>query len=95
MNRFKVFDLLHRGIRNALAQLLLQAGKTNFGNPREVACLGRNGQEIFNLLSIHATDEAEITLAALEERLTGATSAMVMEPRNIDTLQAELESQHY
>jgi hypothetical protein len=93
MNRFKVFDLLHRGIRNALAQLLLQAGKTDFGNPPEVACLGRTGQEIFSLLSIHAADEEEITLAALEEKLPGATHHMVMVHRKLDKLQTELESQ--
>ncbi|HEX8530768.1 MAG TPA: hemerythrin domain-containing protein [Cytophagales bacterium] len=93
MNRFKVFDLLHRGIRNALAQLLLQAGKTDFGNPLEVACLGRAGQEIFSLLSIHAADEEEITLAALEEKLPGATSQMVTVHRKLEKLQNELESQ--
>jgi hypothetical protein len=92
-NRFKVFDLLHRGIRNALAQLLLQAGKTDFGNAREVACLGRNGHEIFCLLSIHASDEEEITLAALEEKLPGATNATVAAHQKLENLQAELESQ--
>jgi len=92
-NRFKVFDLLHRGIRNALAQLLLQAGKTDFGNPREVACLGRAGQEIFSLLSIHAADEEEVTLAAMEEKLPGATSLTVAAHRKIEKLQAELECQ--
>ncbi|MBD0254606.1 MAG: hemerythrin domain-containing protein [Cytophagales bacterium] len=93
INRFKAFDLLHRGIRNALAQLLLQAGKTDFGNPPEVACLGRTGQEIFSLLSIHAADEEEIILAALEEKLPGATSHMVTVHRKLEKLQTELESQ--
>ncbi|CAA9295233.1 MAG: hypothetical protein AVDCRST_MAG56-4970 [uncultured Cytophagales bacterium] len=92
-NRFKVFDLLHRGIRNALAQLLLQAGKTDFGDPGEVASLGRAGQEIFALLSTHAADEEEVTLAALEEKLPGATGQTVAAHRKIEKLQAELEFQ--
>ncbi len=93
MNRFKVFDLPHRGIRNALAQLLLLTGKTDFGNAREVSCLNRMGQEIFNLLAVHAVEKEEIILAPLEERLPGASRRSLTAHQKIEKLRAELESQ--
>jgi hypothetical protein len=92
-NRFKVFDLLHRGLRNALAQLILLTGKTDFANFREVTCLHRVGQEIFGLLAVYAADKTEITLAALEERLPGATAHLTGPYCKIEKLRAELENQ--
>ncbi len=92
-NRFKVFDLFHRGLRNALAQLILLTGKTDFTNLCEVTCLQRTGREIFGLLSVYATDKAEITLAALEERLPGATAHLAGPHCKIEKLRAELENQ--
>ena len=93
MSRFKVYDLPHRGIRNALAQLLLLAGKTDFRDSREVSGLHRIGLEIFNLLNKHAADEEEITLAALEKKHPGASLSDIASHRKASKLLAELEGQ--
>jgi hypothetical protein len=93
MSRFKVYDLPHRGIRNALAQLLLLAGKTDFRDAREVAGLHRTGQEVINLLTAHAADEEEITLAALEDRHPGSSLADIASHRKAGRLLTELDGQ--
>jgi hypothetical protein len=36
MKRMKTYDVPHKGLRNALSQLSLMAGKTNYSNQQEV-----------------------------------------------------------
>jgi hypothetical protein len=63
MKRAKTYDVPHKGLRNALSQLSLLAGKTNFSDVREVDVLFELGTNVFKMLSIHAADEDEVTLA--------------------------------
>jgi hypothetical protein len=71
-NRMKIFDVPHKGLRNALSQFSLQAGNTHYQDAAAVAALHQFGQQVFSLLSIHAHDENNVTLNHLEERLPGA-----------------------
>jgi len=73
MNRMKPYDVPHKGLRNALSQVQLLAGKTDYSKFKEVERLYNLGRDVFRLLSIHAQDENEVTLAELEKRCSGCS----------------------
>ncbi len=78
-------------MRNALSQLSLLAGRTNFSDRQEVAKLHQLGQDVFRILTVHATDENEVTLAELEKRCTGASQHDVADHKQIHLAQEALE----
>lgn len=92
MKRMKTYDVPHKGLRNALSQLSLLAGKTDYSNPEEVALLYQSGRDVFKILSIHAEDEDAITLAELEERCSGCSDHDKEDHQKIHTLQVNLEN---
>src|ERR1700739_434179 len=73
--RLKVYDIPHKALRNALSQLSLQAGKTNYAAPAEVETLFVLGNEVFDLMDVHAEDENAVTLRYLESRCPGASKS--------------------
>jgi len=91
MNRMKTYDAPHKGLRNALSQLSLLAGKTNYFNQQEVEQLYLLGKDVFTILSIHANDENDVTLAALEERCHGCSQHDMDDHEQIHLAQDKLE----
>ena len=91
MSRMKSYDVPHKGLRNALSQLSLSAGKTNFSNPDEVEGLYKLGQDVFTLLNIHAADENAVTLAELEILCPGCSQHDYDDHETLHTLRSELE----
>jgi len=91
MNRIKSYDVPHKGLRNALAQLSLRAGSTDYNDPQAVERLHALGADVFSLLSIHSKDEDEVVLAALEERCPGCAQHDTEDHVRIHHLQEELE----
>jgi hypothetical protein len=73
MSRTKLYDVPHKGLRNALSQLSLLAGKTDYSILQEVEELYRFGETVFKIMNIHAADENEVTLAELEVRCPGCS----------------------
>lgn len=73
MNRMKPYDIPHKALRNALAQLTVLCGKTNYSNPGEVESLYKLAMDVFEMLTSHHTDENEVTLAELEKRCPGCS----------------------
>jgi len=65
----------HKGLRNALSQLSLLAGKTDHTSSAEIIKLYTLGKTVFLLLTTHAHDEDEVTLAELEKKMPGAAEA--------------------
>lgn len=92
MNRMKSYDVPHKGLRNALSQMQLLAGKTDYTNPNEVELLYKLGEDVFKILTIHATDENEITLAELEQRCPGSSQHDVEDHNHIHETQHRLET---
>lgn len=92
MKRMKSYDVPHKGLRNALSQLSLLAGKTDYSKQREVEELYHLGTDIFKILSIHAADEDQITLLELEERCPGCTDHDKEDHKMIHEKQDELEA---
>lgn len=92
MNRMKPYDLPHKGLRNALSQLQLLAGKTDYTNLSEVDKLYGLGKDVFALLNIHAEDENDITLAELEKRCPGCSDHDREDHEKLEKEQAALEN---
>lgn len=86
-----MYDVPHKGLRNAMSQLSLLAGKTNFADCTEVKNLYILGSDVFKLLTVHAADEDEVTLAALEERCPGSSQHDMEEHEQIHAAQHRLE----
>lgn len=70
--RFSSFTTPHKGIRNFLSQLTVQAGSSDYTDAQEMAMLQERLEEAMELLEEHAQVENEIVLAALEERAPGS-----------------------
>ncbi len=92
MNRMKTYDVPHKGLRNALSQLSLLAGKTNYSNQKEVEQLHNLGVDVFKLLTIHAADEDEVTLAELEKHCPGCSEHDMEDHKEIHASQVKLEA---
>ncbi|MDP4283694.1 MAG: hypothetical protein Q8891_04685 [Bacteroidota bacterium] len=91
MNRPKVYDVPHKALRNALSQLSLLAGKTNYSDQQEVKQFYKLGEDVFKMLTIHANDENEVTLAELEERCPGSSQNDLDDHVQIHLAQDKLE----
>jgi hypothetical protein len=91
MKGMKSYDVPHKGLRNALSQLQLLAGKTNYANQNEVEQLYKLGGDVFKILTIHAIDENEITLTELEERCSGCSQHDMEDHEQIQLIQDKLE----
>lgn len=91
MKRMRSYDVPHKGLRNALSQLQLLAGKTDYSNQQEVEQLYKLGKDVFNILTIHATDENEVTLTELEGRCKGCSQHDLDDHEQIHFAQDKLE----
>lgn len=89
----KTYDAPHKGLRNGLSQMSLLAGRTDYSNPAEVAQLHRLGTRLFSILTIHAADENNVTLAHLETRCPGCTQHDLEDHEEIHRAQQDLERQ--
>ena len=87
----KTYDVPHKGLRNALSQASLLAGKTNFADVQEVEILYQLGSDVFKILNIHAADEDEVTLAELEKRCPGCSQHDMDDHKEIHIAQNKLE----
>lgn len=90
MNRIKSLDPPHKGLRNALCQLTLLAGKTDYANPDSVAKLQAMGKEVFHLLKDHSHTEDKFILAPLEAKAKGSTAEFADDHKEIEELETEL-----
>ena len=87
----KSYDVPHKGLRNALSQMQLLAGKTDYSDQNEVEHLYQFGEDVFKILNIHAADENEITLAELEQRCNGCSRHDLEDHEQIHAAQDKLE----
>jgi hypothetical protein len=92
MKRIKPYDVPHKGLRNALSQLSLLAGKTNYSDQLEVGRLYKLGQDVFKILNIHAEDENTVTLTELETRCPGCSQHDFDDHEQLHAVQAKLEA---
>ncbi len=92
MERYQSFTVAHKGLRNALSQILFLAGNTNFESVDEVEKLYQLGKKTFTLMEGHAEDENNIILAELEARVPSASHHDKHDHELIEEKQKELEN---
>lgn len=90
MNRLRSLDPAHKGLRNALGQLVLLAGKTDFSNKAAVQKLQVLGTEVFHLLKDHTATENQFILAPLAQKNADFTAAYLVEHTILDRQEEEL-----
>lgn len=90
--RAQPYNVPHKALRNALSQLSLLAGKTNYLNHQEVEWLYKLGLDVFRILTIHAADENDVTLAELEFRCPGSAEHDMDDHEQIHLKQQNLEN---
>ena len=73
MQRVKLFEAAHKGLRNALSQFSFALGKCDFNNTNDVNSIHSLGKDLCLLLNIHANDENTIILAELERKVPGSS----------------------
>lgn len=92
MERIKPYDVPHKGLRNALSQLQLLAGTTDYATLNEITNLYRLGKDVFKILNIHAEEENEVMLAELELRCPGCSQHDMDDHAKIHDIQSGLEN---
>ena len=93
MERYKPYDAPHKGLRNALSQVSLMAGRTDYTHPEQIARLRLLWTRVASILTIHAEDENKVTLAHLETRCPGCSQHDVDDHEVIHAVQRNLEDQ--
>jgi len=73
MQRVKLFEAAHKGLRNVLSQFSFMLGRCDFDSSMDITKLHLLGKDLFMMLSSHANDENTLILAALEEKVPGSS----------------------
>jgi hypothetical protein len=85
-------DPPHKGLRNALSQFVLLAGKTEYDDPIQVGTLQKLGNEVFHLLHDHTHTEDNFILKPLEEKIPGSTIIDSQEHIVLEQIESELKN---
>ena len=89
--RLRPLDPPHKGLRNALGVLSLQAGRTEFSDPVAVADLQATAAGVWALLRDHARLEDEFIFARLDRAVPGASAPAAEQHPELDATVDELE----
>lgn len=92
MERLMMYSAVHKGLRNALSQILVLAGNADYSQQADVEALYLLGKKVFSLMDGHAEDENNIVLSALEEKVAGASTHDTHDHEEIEAKQKELEN---
>jgi hypothetical protein len=90
MQRLRSLDPAHKGLRNAIGQLVLLAGKTDYTRTSAVQTLQQLGQEVFHLLQDHTQTENQFILAPLAKHNPDFTAAYLVEHTILDRQEQDL-----
>ncbi|HAX48178.1 MAG TPA: hemerythrin domain-containing protein [Ignavibacteria bacterium] len=91
MQRVKLFEAAHKGLRNALSQFSFLLGKCDFNNSVDIAKLHSLGKDVFMMLSTHANDENSVILTALEEKIPGSSKQDMEDHERLEQEQDAIE----
>lgn len=84
MKREPVFDLPHKGLRAALAELTAAATGNDFSITAERAAFENLFADVWYLIAAHSKTEESVTFAELDRRAPGASDALRAEHRLLD-----------
>jgi hypothetical protein len=91
MERLKSLDPPHKGLRNALSQFSLLAGKTQYSDIKSVQKLKDLGHEVFHLLRDHTNTEEKFILKPLGEKLPETVLTDYDDHQILNVLELSLE----
>jgi uncharacterized protein YktA (UPF0223 family) len=91
IKRLKSLDPPHKGLRDALSQFSLLAGKTQYDNIDSVQRLKDLGSEVFHLLRDHTQTEEKFILKPLEDKVPGAAASDSADHKILDAIEYALE----
>jgi len=74
----------HKGLRNAISQLVMTAGSANSSDADSLTKLKALAEEVFSILEHHSHSEESVTLPALEAKVVGSTVANVEEHKELE-----------
>lgn len=93
IERVNVYAFPHKGLRNALSQVALLAGNTDYSDTEDLEALKASASDLFNLLNLHAHSEDDFVLPALEAKVKGSTAENTEEHELLEKIVAALEVQ--
>lgn len=91
MERVKVFEAAHKGLRTALGKFSFLVGKADFKNKDDVNRLYSLGKDLFMMLRTHANDENSIVLAELEAKVPGSSKHDMDDHERLEKDQDQIE----
>ncbi len=96
MKRESVFDLPHKGLRIALAELTAAASGNNLSVSEQRAGFEELFHAVWYLIAAHSQTEESVTFAELDARMPGASAPLRAEHAELDTaydaLQRDIET---
>lgn len=84
MKREPVFDLPHKGLRIALAELTAAGTGSDFSVAAERTDFENLFRSVWELIAAHSHTEERVTFAELDRRAPGASDALRAEHRTLD-----------
>lgn len=86
MNRYRLLDAPHKGLRNLLGQWALVSGNCDPRVPEDLERLKSLTAHVVTMLEDHAANEERWVFPLAEARMPGATSALHADHENLDAL---------
>lgn len=84
MRREQPFDLPHKGLRVALAELTAAASGTNFEDHEDCIALENLFHDVWELIANHSAEEERVTFSELEQKAPGSIAPFLSEHRSLD-----------
>lgn len=91
MKRINYYANVHKALRYALSQLLIEAGRTG-NDPNEIEKLRKTAREVFFFLAFHAENENQDLLPALAQFDASIVSRDTEEHHSLDQLAASIQN---
>ncbi|MEZ4689179.1 MAG: hemerythrin domain-containing protein [Ignavibacteria bacterium] len=89
--RPQIYEVPHKAIRNALSQLTMMSGYTDYNDSQELEKLQNSFKEIFGMLDVHAAHENNVTLKHLESKIGGSSRHDMEDHEKIEADMRSLE----
>ncbi len=88
MQRFKIYQVPHKGFRSAIAQLVIQAGSADYNDDHDLSTLRIATESVFSSLDHHAQVEEQFILSELARVDAQAAKADVEVHRQLEDVQS-------
>jgi len=91
VSRFDLFTMIHKGLRHALLELNVQAGRTDYGDPAAVRELQAAWASAGKALGGHSRHEDDFIWPLLAKRSPGEADVLYAEHEEIHAFEAKMD----